>query len=175
MPLTPEGEAQARAVARRLARENLHEIQTSPRERAQATAGAIAAATGTPVTTQDALDEIDFGDWTGRDFSALDGQPAWEDWNRARATARAPGGEAMADAADRIERHIQFLAATRGGQRIALVTHADMIRALVARVLGLSLDNLLRFEIGPASLSLLEAGTWGARVLSLNETTDMAA
>ena len=50
-----------------------------------------------------------------------------------------------------------------------------MIRALVARVLGLSLDNLLRFEIGPASLSLLEVGTWGARVLSLNETTDMAA
>ena len=175
MPLTPEGEAQARAVSRRLARENLHEIQTSPRERAQATAQAIAAATGTPVTTQDALDEIDFGDWTGHDFSALDGQPAWDVWNRARATARAPGGEAMADAADRIECHIQTLAATRGGQRIALVTHADMIRALVARVLGLSLDNLLRFEIGPASLSLLEVGTWGARVLSLNETTDMAA
>ena len=40
----------------------------------------------------------------------------------------------------------------------------------IARTLGLSLDNLLRFEIGPASLSRLEAGAWGARVLSLNET-----
>ena len=50
-----------------------------------------------------------------------------------------------------------------------------MIRALVARVLGLSLDNLLRFEIAPASLSRIEAGTWGARVLSLNETNGMTA
>jgi probable phosphoglycerate mutase len=173
--LTPEGEAQARALARRLAREDLHEIQTSPRERARSTAEAIAAATGAPLATQDALDEIDFGDWTGAAFADLDGQPLWDDWNRARSTARPPGGESMAEAADRIERHVQALAATRAGQRVALVTHADMIRALVARVLGLSLDNLLRFEIGPASVTVLEIGPHGARLLSLNETTDMAA
>jgi broad specificity phosphatase PhoE len=50
-----------------------------------------------------------------------------------------------------------------------------MIRGLVARVLGLSLDNLLRFEIGPASISQIEAGAGWARVLSLNETARAAA
>ncbi len=163
------------AFARHLAHENLTEIQTSPRERARATAEAVASATGAPVTVNEALDEIDFGAWTGAEFSALDGQPDWDAWNASRSTARVPGGESMAEATDRIAAHVETLTQTRPGERIALVTHCDMIRALVARVLGLSLDNLLRFEIAPASLSRLEAGPWGARVLSLNETHGMTA
>ena len=135
----------------------------------------MASATGAPVTVSDALDEIDFGDWTGAEFAALDGQPQWDAWNASRSTARVPGGESMDEAADRIAAHVETLASTRAGERIALVTHCDMIRALVARTLGLSLDNLLRFEIGPASLSRLEAGVWGARVLSLNETHGLNA
>ena len=162
-------------LGRRMVRESLSEVQTSPRQRARATAEAIGAATGAPVFEVDALDEVDFGDWTGASFAELDGQSQWDDWNRSRSTARTPGGESMMEAALRIERHMEHLAETRAGARIALVTHADMIRALVARVLGLSLDNLLRFEIDPASVSRIEAGTWGARVLRLNEPAGMDA
>jgi broad specificity phosphatase PhoE len=153
-----------------MAGERLSEVRSSPRERALATARTVAEAAGAPLVVAEALDEIDFGDWTGAEFAALDGQPPWDDWNRARGSARAPNGESMEEAATRIAAHVETLAATRGGERIALVTHADMIRGLVARVLGLPLDNLLRFEIGPASVSRLLAGPWGARVLSLNET-----
>jgi broad specificity phosphatase PhoE len=81
----------------------------------------------------------------------------------------------MDEAADRIERHMEQLAQARLGARIAFVTHADMIRGLIARVLGLSLDNLLRFEIDPASISRIEAGPGYARVLALNETVGMDA
>ncbi|WP_210528768.1 histidine phosphatase family protein [Rubellimicrobium arenae] len=174
VPLTPEGERQAAALARGLAGEALTQIHTSPRDRARATAEALARASGAPVTVVEALDEVDFGDWTGSEFADLHGQPLWDDWNTRRATARAPGGESMGEAADRAVRHMESLA-PHGGERIALVSHCDVIRALVARVLGLSLDHLLRFEIGPASVSRLEAGTWGARVLSLNETIGMDA
>ena len=174
VPLSPEGEREAAAVARRLAGEALSEIQASPRERTRMTAETIGQRSGAPVQVAEALDEIDFGDWTGAEFALLGG-PLWDEWNTRRSTARCPGGESMAEAAERIGRHVDRLAATRGGERIALVTHADMIRALVARVLGLSLDNLLRFEIDPASVSRIEAGVWGARVLSLNETVGMDA
>jgi broad specificity phosphatase PhoE len=156
-------------------RENLSEIRTSPRERAHATAQAIGQATGVPVHVVDALDEIDFGDWTGAAFAHLDGQPRWDDWNCNRSVARTPGGESMDEAADRIERHMEQLAQARLGARIAFVTHADMIRGLIARVLGLSLDNLLRFEIDPASISRIEAGPGYARVLALNETVGIDA
>ncbi len=168
-PLTPDGRREAEAVARSLAPEGLSEVQSSPRARTLATAEAIAHATGAPLAVIPALDEVEFGAWTGRSFASLDGDPDWDDWNRRRGSARAPGGESMAEAADRIEAHLRHLARTRGGERIALVTHCDMIRALVLRLRGRSLDEILSFEVAPASVTRIEAGPRGARVLAVNE------
>ena len=170
VPLTALGRQQAKAVGRLLASEGLTEIHSSPRERAVKTAEAIARASGAKMRLVGALDEIDFGDWTGAEFDALSGQPLWDAWNAARATSRTPGGESMAEAADRIAGHVRRLGTDRPGARIALVTHCDMIRAMVATCLGLSLDNLLRFEIAPASVSKLVAGDWGAKLVTLNQT-----
>jgi broad specificity phosphatase PhoE len=50
-----------------------------------------------------------------------------------------------------------------------LVSHADVIRAAIGHVLGLSIDSLQRFEISPGSVSTLLLGDWGGRLLSLNE------
>jgi ribonuclease H / adenosylcobalamin/alpha-ribazole phosphatase len=167
--LSEAGRRQADALGRSLASEGLAEVQTSPRERARETAAAIAEATGAAVAIAAPLDEIDFGEWTGARFADLDGTPAWDEWNARRATARAPGGESMAEATSRIADHVARIAVERAGACLALVTHSDMIRGLVAHALGLSLDNLLRFEIGPGSLTRVEAAGWGARVISLNE------
>lgn len=167
--LSAIGRSQADALGRRLAAEGIEEIQTSPRERARETAAAMARASGADVVVVGALDEIDFGRWTGARFDALAGTPEWDEWNCRRASARAPGGESMADAVARIAGHVARLAAERLGASIAMVSHSDMIRGLIARCLGLSLDNLLRFEIGPASISRVEVAGWGARVISLNE------
>jgi broad specificity phosphatase PhoE len=57
------------------------------------------------------------------------------------------------------------------GQIVAMVTHCDVIRAVIAAILGLSLDHILRFDVAPASVSRLVAGEWGARVVSINEVT----
>ena len=55
------------------------------------------------------------------------------------------------------------------GRIVALVSHCDVIRAVIAGIPGLSLDRLLRFEIAPASISRLEGGEWGARLQSVTE------
>jgi broad specificity phosphatase PhoE len=52
---------------------------------------------------------------------------------------------------------------------VALVSHCDIIRGIIAHYLGLPLDNLLRFDIDPASVSRIVVGDWGARVISVNE------
>ena len=44
------------------------------------------------------------------------------------------------------------------GQSVALVTHCDIIRALLCRENGRSLDDILSFEAGPASVTRLTAG-----------------
>lgn len=170
MPLSEAGELQARRVGERLARESLAAVYSSPRERAQRTAEAVARAAGLDVRIAAGLDEVDFGDWTGCSFAELAGDPGWDDWNARRGGACPPAGETMAAAAQRIVDEIERVAAAQAGGAVALVSHCDMIRAAVAHYLGLPLDHLLRFDIDPASITRLLVGSWGARVAALNET-----
>ena len=175
MQLTPAGERQTEGLAGRLDGTRLDAVQTSPRQRAHRTAEVIASRTGAPLEVVDALDEIDFGDWTGMSFGDLEGQPLWRHWNDARASASPPRGESMAAAQARVAAHADGIARTRPGAQIALVSHSDILRALVAHYLGLPLDNLLRFEIDAASVSRIEVGARGGRILALNESAGGAA
>ncbi|WP_267382331.1 MULTISPECIES: histidine phosphatase family protein [unclassified Sphingomonas] len=170
LELSAAGRAQADDLTQRLRAEPLAAVRSSPRERTVATAQAIAVPHGLTVTTEDALDEIDFGDWTGRSFASLAGDPVWDDWNGARATGTAPGGERMADAQVRIVHHLAAIAAHEPLGCTAIVTHCDMIRAIVCHLLGLSLDRLLRLAVEPASVTRIAMdGDGSGQLLSLNE------
>lgn len=169
VPLSAAGAAQAAALGARLAGARLDAIVASPLERTRETADAIGRAAGVVVETDDALVEIDVGEWTGVGFDRLHADPRWATWNAERATARCPGGESMAEAQARIVGVLRALAAARAGQVVALVTHSDLIRASVCDVLGLGLAGIHRFDIDPASVTRVVAGDWGARLLSLNE------
>ena len=163
--LSARGHEQAAALATRLAGERIDRVEASPLDRTRATAAAL----GRPVAIVPALIEIDMGEWTGRAFGTFGDDPAWRAWNERRGSARIPGGESMAEAQARIVGHIEATARGRDGETVAMVSHSDMIRAAIAHALGLSLDNLLRFDIDPASVSRLTVGDWGAKMLSVNE------
>lgn len=168
--LSPEGREQAQRLARTLRQVELAAVHASPVQRARETAQAIAAGRdGLPVEQHPALDELDFGDWTGCTFSDLAGDPRWRRWNEARAAGVAPGGESMAAAQRRAWDHVGAAAAAHPGRTLAMVSHCDLIRAVIVQILGLPLDAIFRFEIDPASVSRVAVGPWGAKVLSLNE------
>src|SRR4051812_11740004 len=69
--LNTEGEAQACALRRRLRGERLDAIYSSPLERAIQTSRPIAEDRGLDVEAVEELNEVDFGDWTGRSFDEL--------------------------------------------------------------------------------------------------------
>ncbi|MET1756648.1 histidine phosphatase family protein [Novosphingobium sp. RD2P27] len=168
--LSQEGRSQADLIASRLSGTAWDAIHSSPVQRALETAQAIAShCTGIEAQVAHQLDELDFGDWSGRAFAELDEDPRWATWNESRATAIAPNGESMAAAQERAWSHIERTALASPNATIAMVTHCDIIRAVVARVLGLSLDHYGRFDVDPASCTRLAVGDWGAKVLSLNE------
>ena len=169
VPLSDVGREQARALAAYLSHDGIARVECSPLDRTRETAAAIADGAGLPLVTRDALIEIDMGEWTGRALDSFGDDPAWRAWNEQRASARIPGGESMGEAQARIVGHIPKVAAEQDGRTVALVSHSDMIRAAIAWALGLSLDNLLRFDIDPASVSRMVVGEWGARVISVNE------
>jgi len=163
--LNAAGQAAAEALARRLRGRGITAIQSSPRRRAVETAGALAALLTLPLEIAPALDEIDFGAWTGRSFASLAGDPAWDRWNANRASARVPGGETMTEAVVRAAAHLEGIAAE---SVVACVTHCDIIRGLVARHLGLSADRILDFDCDPTSVTTLAIAPHGSRLLRLN-------
>lgn len=167
--LSDDGRAQAGRLGAALAPEPIDRILCSPLDRTRDTAAAIAAARAIAIEPVDALVEIDMGDWTGHPIDGFGDDPAWQAWNAHRGSARIPGGESMREAQARIVDCLAASAAGEDARTIAVVTHADMIRAAVAHVLGMPLDDLLRFDVAPASVTRLLWGEWGTRLMTLNE------
>lgn len=169
------GESGRRLAARlgaRVAREAPVALLSSPQERARETAKLVGAACGLETQTEIALDEIDFGAaWTGRRFADLAGEPAWQRWNAERAASRPPGGESMGEAQARMLAWMATLPSRFADGTVAVVSHADVIKAALFGVLGLTLDVHWRLEIAPASVSAvrLGRGSSDARVLLVNE------
>jgi broad specificity phosphatase PhoE len=166
-----EGRAQAQRLGQRMHRERFDAVIASPRERTQETASAIASACGLGVGTDERLDEIDFGEaWTGKTWDALNGDPAWIRWNAERGTARTSGGESMGEVQARAVAALADVASRHSDGAVVIVTHADIIKAVVCHVLDLPLGAVHRFEINPASITPVVWGEWGAKLLWLNET-----
>jgi probable phosphoglycerate mutase len=166
------GRAQALKLAERVSRETIAAVYTSPLERARETAAPIAARLGLDLQIAPEIDEIGFGDWSGLTFDELGRDPRWASWNTARSVARPPGGgETMLEAQARAVGFVESLRDRHRDGAAALVSHSDLLKAILAYFLGLSLDFIGRFEIGPASLSTLVVGDWGAKILTLNEVS----
>lgn len=168
--LNAAGRGQTAALARRLAGRDVAAIAASPRRRTFETAAILGQGLGLVPEPAAAWDEIDFGAWSGARFSDLDADPAWQHWNAARSIAPTPGGETMAAAVARVLAHLDGLA-DQGGGPVLCVSHCDVIRGVIAHALGLPLDNILRFEVAPASVSWVMAhGQGTAHVLTMNGT-----
>ncbi len=168
VPLSAEGAAQARVLAGALASRPIQAVLSSPVQRAQETAAPIAARHGLPVLTDAGLDELDFGAWMGRSFDDLAGDSAWDAWNRFRGIAPTPGGETMAAAHARALGAIARARAAVPDGEAVLVGHSDVLKAVLAGVLGMPLDLLHRIELAPASRSVVVLWDDGARVDGVN-------
>jgi len=167
--LDAAGQAQADRLALALAGRGIARLQSSPRERALETAAAIAARTELAIEAVAAADEIDAGNWTGQSFDALANDPAWRRWNSARSHARPPGGESMRELQERVMGHLTTTARERTRGSIAIVTHAEPIRAAVLHCLGKSCDAFAEIDIAPASTTTIAVSGVGAQVVALNE------
>lgn len=168
--LSTEGQAQAMRLAEHFAQRRVAAIVSSPLERAQQTAGPIAAALGQCVVTDDGLNEIDVGAWTGLTFDALQNQPEWHAWNRFRSTAPTHGGETMLAVLVRVLATIARLRKAYPDGEVMLVSHQDVLKALLAHSLGMPLDLLHRIELAPASRSTLVMFEDDVRVDGVNLT-----
>jgi probable phosphoglycerate mutase len=166
--LSAEGVAQVETLCRALVPIVIAAVYTSPLERARETAAALARGRSVVVRDEPGLIEVDFGEWTGHALAELDAQPLWRAFNERREATRIPGGETMGEVTARAWESLHAMQRAHPEELIVAVSHGDVIRALLASCLGLPVDNMLRFEVAPASVSTIEVGEQHSRVLSIN-------
>jgi broad specificity phosphatase PhoE len=163
--LSAQGLREAGTLAMSFAGEPIVEIHSSPRERALQTAEPIAAHLGLRTKIVPALDELDYGEWAGRCFAELASDPHWHRWNAQRGSSCPPRGETMRAVQDRVLAHLEFLRLDHPGAIVALVTHAEVIRAVLLYARAIPLDLFHTIEVPPASVSRLELSSTGRMVL----------
>ena len=163
--LSPDGRCEAEAVASDLADRPLASVLAGPLERAQETAAPIAARHRLRATSDPGFDEIAFGEWTGCRVADLAGRPEWQAFNQFRSMAAVPGGESMLAAQARAAAALMRLRAAWPGAEIAVVSHADVLKSVLAALLGMPLERCRRLELAPASRSVVVLHDSDAQVL----------
>jgi probable phosphoglycerate mutase len=168
--LNAQGRAEAARLAERLGAVSISALYASPRERALETAAPLTARLQLKTQVLEGFDEIDFGAWSGKTFADLAREPGWDVWVDRRSEARPPGGESISEAQRRAAGAIDRLLREHDGQTVVVVSHGDVIKSVIAHCLRLSLDELERFDVAPASVSVLAAGEGWTQLKLLNDT-----
>lgn len=154
--LSDVGRQQAREVAERIDALPLAAIYTSPMERARETAAPTAEKFGLEPQVMDDLIECEFGEWTGQKLIDLYKLPEWKTVQQQPSTFRFPGGESFTEMQQRMAAAVEEIAARHTGEVVALFSHADPLKAVVAHLGGIPLDSFQRISIDTASISVAE-------------------
>lgn len=154
------GRGQAEATAGRLAELPVKAVYASPLARTRETAEVIAARLGLDVTDDDGLLEVEYGRWTDRPLKQMARTKLWPVIQARPSLVRFPDGETIRAAQLRAVDAIEELVGRHRRDLIAAVSHADVIKAVVAFYLGQPLDLFQRLHVAPASITALrlEAG-----------------
>jgi len=154
--LSAVGIKQAQRLAAALVGRGVTGVKSSPQLRARQTAEPMAAMLGKPAEVMPEFDEADFGAWSGCAFDRLQKDCQWQRWNSDREACRPPGGETMHELQSRVLAGLSRLAKAHPAQRIAVVTHAEPVRAAVLHYRGMPLGEFARVAIDPGSSTTLE-------------------
>lgn len=147
LPLTEQGEEEARQAAALLAGVEFDGVLVSTLQRARRTAeitGHLAQARLEPM-----VQEWDYGRLNGRTFEDIREEfPGWSIWR-----GPVPGGETIEEVAERADIVLdQILSA---GGTFAVFSHGHFLRVLTARFLDLDPRAAKHFALGTAAISVL--------------------
>ncbi len=117
---------------------------------------ALAEALDSTYNSDPRLVELDFGDWEGRPWADID-RAEFDRWAAEYVNTAPPGGETWGAVQRRAN---DFLDEQRYGSQAArtVITHAGVIRAMVAISLGIDLEPTWRIAVPFATVCQIELG-----------------
>lgn len=171
--LNEKGQAQARSLATRLALIGIAAIYSSPMERAIETIEPLATIRDLPIRITEDLNETDCGEWTGQAIDELAKTETWPKMQAYPTGTPHPGGEGITAVQARMVRGLDRIRQAHPGQLVAVVSHADPLKAALAHYGGVHLDLFQRWVIDPASISELVFTPFGPRLIRSNDTAHL--
>lgn len=162
-PLDEAGRDQAEAAAQRLTRVALKAVYASPLPRTFQTAQIVAAPHRLQVRADEGLLEVEYGDWTDRPLKPLTRTKRWPVIQARPSLVTFPGGESIRSAQMRAVDAIEMIVARHRRAAVAVVSHADVIKAVVSFYVGQPLDLFQRLHVSPASVTVLQLSPDGGQ------------
>lgn len=170
--LSDKGKEQSALLAQRLGLFPIKQLRISPMVRCLETIepwlsenkGKIKA----PIVDEN-LSEVNYGKWSGKKLAVLSTNKLWKVVQESPSAMYFPEGEGLAHMQQRAMASVHESLDTKGKGAVVLVSHGDVIKAIIASALGMHLDDFQRIVIDPASISILEFHNKKARILLLND------
>jgi probable phosphoglycerate mutase len=113
---------------------------------------------------------VRYGKWEGKKIKKLAKKRAWHVVQYYPSRMRFPDGESLLEVQFRAVQALEALCLAHGDEAIAVVSHADLIKLILAHYLGVHIDLFQRIVVSPASVSVLHLSDKGfVRVSRVND------
>jgi len=172
--LSAQGRVQSQELALRLGTAKLSQLRVSPMQRCIETIepwiNAQRKFQSESLIVDHGVNELDFGDWTGRKISSVSMTREWARVQKQASKAKFPNGESLKQVQRRARSSFDEAVAARGRGAIGIVTHADVIKVLVADLLNLHLDEFQKIVIDNASVTVFDYNKGKVKLLTLNDS-----
>jgi alpha-ribazole phosphatase len=169
-PLDAEGRRQLKELARKLSGFRFHAVFVSDLTRAVATARPIAHRQKLELQIRPGLREMHFGCWQGLSWEQIQRREprAADRWQKRFASESIPEGEQFPRFKRRVKDELKAIVDANRGRCVLVVTHAGVIRVILADALGMDDENIFRLALDPCGLSVVDDFGDGLMVRCVN-------
>ena len=171
--LSKKGSQQAIALVDRIGKVSFDSIRMSPMQRCQETLAPWLESSHSNGLKKFILDEklieMNYGSWSGKKLNSLAKQPLWKIIQKTPSKVEFPQGERMTAMQKRAVASIEEAVLEKSKGTHLFVSHGDVIKAMVASLLKMKLDNFQSLVIDPASITMLEYDGDSARLILFND------
>ena len=175
IPLSGLGIIQAEKLRDRLSEEKIGTVYSSSLSRAQQTAEIIASMHNCPVTTNEELNEVNFGFIEGLTYREIqDLHPDLAETLSGFGTIdRFPGGESFEDLNNRVKAFVDSLKNHQPEDTILVVSHGGPLPLMICHLLDIGAEHWRKIWLEPASLSIVTTYPGGTRLSLLNDVSHL--
>ena len=172
--LSAKGQEQANSLVSRIGASTFDSIRVSPMQRCQETIqpwleSKYSSGVG-KLALDDQLIEMDYGTWSGRTLKTLTKEKLWKQIQTTPSKVTFPAGERFTAMQKRAYQSVLDSVVEKKNGSHLLVSHGDVIKAIVAKILTIKLDNFQSLVIDPASFTVIDFDGERAQLLAFNDT-----